>query len=129
MENKFKMTYSAPTKSERDEIEDIRKNYILAPRNDKLDKLKALDKKAKLTPKLLAWTIGIVSLLVFGLGITMILEWKITLWGVIVSVVGIVPTILTFRFYKCIKAKFTAKYKDEILKLSSELLNEDANKD
>lgn len=127
MEEKFKMTYSAPTKSERDEIEDIRKKYILPQKNEKFDRLKALDKKARLTPKLLAWAIGVISILVFGLGITMILEWNIILWGVVVSAAGLIPTVLTYNFYKFIKSNFTKKYKDEILKLSNELLNEDAN--
>lgn len=129
MEEKFKMTYSAPTKSERDEIEDIRKKYIMPQKNEKFDKLKALDKKVRTMPKLLAWIIGVVSILVFGLGITMILEWNIIPWGVVVSAVGLIPTIFTYIFYKLIKSKFTTKYKDEILKLSNELLNEDANKD
>lgn len=125
---KFKFTYSAPTKSERNEIEDIRKNYLPKSQgNKKLQRLKTLDSKVKNTPTILALVVGILGTLIFGLGLTMILEWNISVWGVIVSAVGLVPTILANFVYKSMKDRLTEKYREEILALSEELLNENKN--
>lgn len=123
--NKFKYTYSAPTKSEREQIEDIRKNYL--PKSDKeakMERLKKLDEKVKNIPTIYGLCIGIVGLLIFGLGITMILEWKIVVWGIIISIIGLIPMCLAYPIFSRIKNKLTDKYKKEILDLSEELLNE-----
>lgn len=123
--DKFEYTYSAPTKSEREQIEDIRKNYL--PKSDeenKLEKLKKLDNKVKNIPTIWSLCLGIGGILIFGLGLTMILEWNIVLWGVIVSIIGCIPMGLAYPIYKKTKNKLTEKYKDDILKLSEELLNE-----
>lgn len=125
---KFKFTYFAPTKSERNEIEDIRKNYLPKSQgSEKLQRLKTLDSKVKNTPTILALVAGILGTLIFGLGLTMILEWNILVWGVIVSAVGLVPTILANFVYKSMKGRLTEKYREEILALSEELLNENKN--
>lgn len=122
---KFKMTYSAPTKAERDEIEDIRKSYLPANKeNTKLDELKALDKKVRKTPKLWAYVFGVVFVLVFGLGLTMVLEWKNYVFGVIISLLGVILMTANYFIYKLTTNKLKQKYKDRILSLSEELLNE-----
>lgn len=122
---KFTMTYSAPTKAERNEIEDIRKNYLpKAKENAKLEELKALDKKVKKTPKLWAYVFGVVFVLLFGVGLTMVLEWKRLILGVIISSLGVILMIANYFVYKKIFSKLKLKYKDRILSLSEELLNE-----
>lgn len=122
--NKFKYTYSAPTKSEREQIEDIRKDYLPKSEQEiKLDRLKKLDSKVKNIPTLWGLSIGIIGTLIFGLGLTMILEWNIMIWGVLVSALGLVPVILAYPIFKKIKTQKSNKYKDEILSLSNELLN------
>lgn len=122
---KFNFTYSAPTKSEREEIEDIRKNYLPKAKEDsKLIRLKKLDGMVKDIPMALSLSVGIIGTLIFGLGLTMILEWKIIVFGVIVSILGIIPVALAYFVYKKILYKLTEKHREEILKLSEELLNE-----
>lgn len=122
---KFNFTYSAPTKSEREEIEDIRKNYLPKAKEDsKLIRLKKLDGMVKDIPMALSLSVGIIGTLIFGLGLTMILEWKIIVFGVIVSILGIIPVALAYFVYKKILHKLTEKHREEILKLSEELLNE-----
>lgn len=122
---KFNFTYSAPTKSEREEIEDIRKNYLPKEKADsKLIRLKKLDSMVKNIPMALSLSVGIIGTLIFGLGLTMILEWKIIVFGVILSILGIIPVALAYFVYKKTLHKLTEKYREEILKLSEELLNE-----
>lgn len=122
---KFNFTYSAPTKSEREEIEDIRKNYLPKEKeNNKLIRLKKLDGMVKNIPMAISLSVGIIGTLIFGLGLTMILEWEIIVAGVIVSIFGIIPVVLAHFVYKKLLNKLTEKYREEILKLSEELLNE-----
>lgn len=125
MDNKFKYTYKAPSKEEREEIEDIRKEYLPKDEGEeKLETLRKLDNKVKNTPIIYSLSIGIIGVLVFGLGLTMVLEWNIIIWGVIVSVIGCFIMIPAYFIYKKIKERMVEKYKDKILTLSEELLNE-----
>lgn len=124
--DKFNFTYSAPTKSEREEIEDIRKTYLPKAKLDtKLMRLKKLDSIVKNTPMAISLSLGIVGTLIFGLGMTMVLEWQYVAFGIIVSVLGLVPVDLAYFVYKKILNRLTEKHREEILKLSEELLNEE----
>lgn len=124
--DKFEYTYRAPVKGEREEIEDIRSKYLPKSKEEtKLQRLKRLDSKVNNIPTIWSLCIGIIGTLIFGLGLTMILEWNILVWGVIVSIVGVIPVLLAYPVYRYVTKKVTEKYREEILKLSGELLNED----
>lgn len=123
--DKFEFNYSAPTKSEREQIEDIRKNYLPKDMEEnKLTKLKKLDAYVKNVPTIWGLCIGILGTLIFGLGLTMILEWNILIYGIIVCCVGTIPMLISYPIYLKIKKHLTMRHKDEILNLSNELLNE-----
>lgn len=127
--NGFHYTYSAPTQEERREIMSIRKRYEESEeKEDKLKKLRKLHAKVTTVPQCLAITLGVVGVLLFGFGLTMILEWDIFVWGVVVSVVGFIPVILAHPVYQALIKRNKNKYKDEILRLSDELLNEEQEK-
>lgn len=127
--NKFKFNYSAPTNAERKEIESIRQSYLNeSPSNEKLTKLRKLDHKVRQTPTTIAISFGIICTLIFGLGMTMVLEWHLILWGCIVGFVGFVPLLFTYPIFNALEKHYKAKYSNEILKLSEELLN-DENKE
>lgn len=123
-QEKFEYTYVAPTEAERKEILSIKQNYeIKTPKNEtKLDRLRKLD--AKVTNVAMAYSIslGILGLLIFGLGMSMILEWKLNIYGIIVSLIGIIPIAFAYPTYKRLIKKGKEKYGAEILKLSTELL-------
>ena len=127
-QNKFEYTYSAPTETERREAEEIRKRYQTEPQvGDKLAQLKALDKKAKQPPLILSLTIGILGTLIFGGGMATVLEINFPyheIVGVAISAVGLVPVALAYPIYRIFAKKSKEKYKDEILRLSDEILNE-----
>lgn len=121
----FEYKYSAPTSAERREIESIRNGYL--PEDNKVSKLshlRNLDNKVKNYPTIVSLALGIVSLLIFGLGLTMILEWKIVVWGVLIAFVGLVIMLLVYPIFLKVSNYLKNKYSEEILKISEELLNE-----
>ena len=125
----FNFNYQAPTNEERKEIENIRKNYIKKESTppSKLNQLRNLDKKVKNIPAMLALICGILGTLIFGTGLALILEWDLVFWGVIISVLGVIPAILAYIVYQKSYEHLKNKYSAEILKLSDELLNEQDN--
>lgn len=121
--NDFIFSYSAPTIEERKEIESIRKNYTKpTAEENKLERLRKLDFKVKNIPIIISLILGIVGTLIFGLGLSMILEWYIVLWGVIVCIVGLFPIFFAYPAYRKQTKKLKSKYSEEILSLSDELL-------
>ncbi len=124
--NQFYYKYTAPTEEERKEIDSIRRQY--QPREkaeeSKLDKLRRLDALVKNSAITVSLVLGVVGCLVFGLGLTMILEWERIVAGIIVAVVGSFPMGLAYPVYALILDRNKKKYGAEILSLSEELLNE-----
>lgn len=130
MAKEFKFTYSSPTKDERAEIESIRNSYLEKPeREQKFIELKKLDSKVKNTPVCVSLVFGIVGVLIFGLGLTMVLEWNILVWGIVVMAISLVPIFLAYPVFITISNKLKAKYSQKILNLSEELLNEQKTED
>ena len=128
--NDFEYNYVAPTSEERKEIESIRNAYIKPTASSgKLEKLRRLDFKVKNTPIIVALVMGVVGILTFGVGLTMMLEWNIILWGIVVSIVGLVPVALAYPAYIRIGKNLREKHSQEIICLSDELLNEGKTND
>ena len=123
--NKFNYIYSAPTETERKEIEEIRSQYLPdAKNNEKMERLKALDSFVRNTAKLVAFSFGIFGILVFGLGLSMVLSWGVIVWGSIVCVLGACFVSAAYPLSRIIFQRNKKKYGPEILRLSRELLNE-----
>ena len=105
-------------------IEKIQNSYV-EKKSSKLDELKALDKKAKRPTKIFAYTFGTIGALVLGTG--MCLAMKVIgnsmALGIIIGVIGIALTSVTYPIYKALSNKRKNKYSKQILELSSELLN------
>lgn len=125
--NDFEYKYVAPTSAERKEIENIRDSYIAdnIKQSSKLDYLRKLDSKVRNIPTIISLVIGIVSILIFGLGLTMILEWNLIILGIVISVVGIIPMIANYFVFNMTTKKLKNKYSEEILKISGELLGDE----
>ena len=121
----FNYKHTAPTEVERKEIESIRRQYTEpdTKQESKLEKLRRLDAKVKNTPTIVALVLGVVGCLIFGLGLTTILEWKQMLLGAIVMAVGTVPMIFAYPAYKFTFKRYKKKYGAEIVSLSESLLN------
>lgn len=125
MDKQFNYKYTAPTEEERKEIDSIRRQYAPQEQTEtKLERLRRLDALVKNTATIWALALGIVGALIFGLGLTMILEWNIWLCGILLMVVGFVPMAIAYPVYKAVLKKYKDRYGQEILRLSEELLNE-----
>lgn len=126
--NKFEYSYTAPTSEERKYIESIRGQYAEKSPPTKLERLKELDRKVRNMSKAVAITVGICGTLIFGLGMSMFLEWEMTLWGAIAGAVGCLIAALAYPVYRLVAANLRKKYSAEILRLTDELLWEEGAK-
>ena len=104
--------------------ENIRAAYERNPRAEKLERLRRLNARVKNAAMSIALSLGVVSVLVFGLGMAMTLSWGMIAAGVAVSAAGIVPMALTAPAYNFILRRGKKKYGEEIVRLSEELLDE-----
>ena len=127
MENKeFSYTYRALSEEQKREIADIRRRYS-APADtvSKLERLRRLDAKCKNLCTAISLVVGVLGCLIFGLGLTMILEWGLAVAGAAVCVVGVAAMVPAYPLYRYIHAYCRKTYGAEILRLSEELLGED----
>lgn len=125
MNDKFNYKYVAPTEEERKEIDSIRRQYVPQSKAEsKIERLRRLDSLVKNTAIIWSLVLGVVGTLIFGLGLTMILEWQILPWGIALMVIGSVPIAVAYPVYKSVLKKYKNRYGEEILRLSEELLNE-----
>lgn len=125
-EEKFNYIYSVPTEEERKEILAIRNKYIPSDNVEtKLDILRKLNDKVIKLPKIISIILGIVGVLIFGLGISMVLEWDIVISGVVISAVGVIIACVSYPIYNVILKHNKKKFSNEIIKLSDEILNND----
>ncbi len=125
MSERFNFKYTAPTEAERKEIDSIRRQYSPQEQTEsKMERLRRLDSLVKNTAIIWSLVFGVLGALIFGLGLTMILEWSIWLWGIVLMVIGSVPMAIAYPIYKLLLKKYKNRYGEEILRLSEELLNE-----
>ena len=125
MSNQFNFKYTAPSQEERKEIDSIRRQYAPQEQTEtKMEKLRRLDALVKNTAIIWSLCLGVVGALIFGLGLTMVLEWSVWLWGIALMVIGSVPMAIAYPVYKAVLQKYKNRYGEEILRLSEELLNE-----
>ncbi|MBQ8163057.1 MAG: hypothetical protein IJZ93_01645 [Clostridia bacterium] len=122
MENKdkFEYTYSALSDGEKRQIEDIRKRYEkTSDQKNALEEAKRLDKLVYQLPTLISLTVGIIGTMLFGLGLSLVLEFDMLIVGIVVSVVSLTPIIAAFPIYQHFLKKNKEKYGEKILELLS----------
>ncbi len=120
----FNYKYKALNESEREEIESIRRSYLPKIKSS-IERLRELDGKVKNTPIITSLSLGIIGVLIFGLGLSMILVFDIIIYGIIVMAIGCIPVGVSYPVYLKIYDKQKNKYQEEILSLSEKLLNEE----
>lgn len=118
--NSFSYSYSA---KEQEEIKAIRAKYIPKEEN-KLERLRRLDAGATRKGTITALTLGILSALLLGLGMSCTLVWagKWFIPGIVIGVVGIAGIVSAYPLYKYLVRKERARLTQEILQLTDELL-------
>lgn len=121
MSEPFEYTYHAPTEAEREEIESIRREYLPSG-SDQLAELKKLDRRVRRAPKALAVVLAVAGALVFGGGLSLVLEMESYAVGSLVALVGIGIILAVAPIYRAVLERNRKKYADRIVKLSDELL-------
>lgn len=103
-----------------------------APKDtSKVVALRKLDHKAKLPATIFTYTLGIVSALVFGVG--MCLAMKVIgsgslfsfVSGIIIGVIGMIGMGVNLPIYNKLRAKGKQKYAFEIIQLAKEISDEE----
>ena len=109
--------------------ESIAKEY--APKdNSKIIALKKLDNRAKLPATVLAYSCGIISVLVFGTGLCLAMQvigngMTGMISGIIIGIAGITGCGVNYPIYKKILEKGKQKYAFEIVELAKQISKEE----
>lgn len=116
----FTYNYSA---SQQAEIKKIREKYIPKEEN-KMEKLRRLDESATKAGTLGALTVGIISVLMFGIGMCCTMVWADTMFipGIIIGVIGMIGIACAYPLYSYITKRKREKLAPEIMRLTDELM-------
>lgn len=117
----FNYTYSA---SQQAEIKGIREKYMPPTKEeDKMEQLRRLDRSVTKTGTAVSIVVGIISTLVFGVGMCCTMVWEgLMVPGIIVGVVGIIGIVSAYPLYIYITKKQREKVAPEIMRLTDELM-------
>lgn len=130
-ENKFFYTYSAKDKNE---VEKIREKYIekTDEKEDKMERLRRLDKSVTQKAQMISLTLGIIGLLILGIGMSLIMtelsqmlgipEQLNNILGIVIGLIGCVFTGIAYPIYNIVVKRERAKIAPEILRLTDELM-------
>ncbi|MBQ8311567.1 MAG: hypothetical protein IJX80_11205 [Clostridia bacterium] len=127
-QNAFSYTYSA---KEQAELKRIREKY--APREeDKMERLRRLDKGVTQKAQTVALTLGVIGVLVLGFGMSLAMSEfaailgshrdMALLLGIVIGVVGGVIAGLAYPMYHIVANRERKKVAPEILRLTDELM-------
>ncbi len=132
-DSNFNYSYSSLSANEKKQVENIKSKYETHEESKDFQTLQKLDKKVKHTPKIIAFLLGGIGTLIFGTGFSMIMEWNLLLFGIIIGIVGLLLVIIAYPVYTWVQSKFKKNYGTQILELSDKLLKQnetnEANKD
>lgn len=111
-------------------LDNIKQKYEIKERT-KLDDLRSLDKKVYFKPRLLSYILGSLFSIIMGLGMSIVMTdfsyisiFNRYIVGIIIGVIGLIVCLINYPLYKYVLNKRKCKYRDEILKLSNELISE-----
>ena len=102
--------------------ESIAKDY--APKeNSKIKALRKLDNRAKLPATIFTYSCGIISSLVFGLGMSLAMKviGNSMALGIIIGIIGMIGCGVNYPIYKRMLANGKAKYAYEIVELARQI--------
>lgn len=118
----FTYTYSAP---QQEEIKRIREKYAPPTQEeDKMERLRKLDRDVTKPGLIAALVVGIVSTLVMGLGMCCTMVWGKTLFvpGIMIGVAGILGICAAYPLYIRVTKRQRDKLTPEIMRLTDELM-------
>ncbi len=105
-------------------------NEYSVKNTSKVVALKKLDRKAKRLSDVVAYTVGILSALILGVGMCLCMgqigsgSTAAFIVGIAVGTIGIVGAALNYPLFKLLRGKGKAKYGNDILLLAKEIAEE-----
>lgn len=103
-----------------------------APKDtSKVVALKKLDRKAKSKANIFAYTFGVITALVLGLGLCLSMKVIgdgssfIMAVGIVIGIIGIIGVCINYPIYKKLLASGKQKYAFEIMQLAKEISEEE----
>lgn len=118
----FTYTYSA---TQQEEIKRIREKYTPPTQEeDKMERLRKLDRDVTKPGLIAALAVGIVSTLVMGFGMCCTIEWGERLFvpGIVIGVIGIIGICAAYPLYIRVTKRQRDKLAPEIMRLADELM-------
>ncbi|MBQ7821228.1 MAG: hypothetical protein IJ391_02995 [Clostridia bacterium] len=117
----FNYAYSA---KQQKEIMNIRKKYALNDEEDKMERLRRLDRSVTQKGSIVSIVVGIIGALVLGVGMSCALVWSDMLFipGIIIGIAGIGIVSLAYPLYSRITKKERERLAPEIIRLTDELM-------
>lgn len=116
------MTNYTPNEQDKIRAERIRRQYIAREANA-AEKLAELDSRVKTPGRTVSIVIGIIGALIMGAGMSMIMVWNNMTTGLIISVPGMIAALAAYPVYELITNSRKQKYADEIIRLSSDIID------
>ncbi len=116
------------TSAEIKKVEQL-KEYYGERKTDKFDKLMALHRKVERPANIFAYTFGILSALILGVGMCLamrVIGDTVAFFmplGIVIGLLGIAGVSVNYFLYKRILMARKEKYSKEILEISDEILN------
>lgn len=111
------------------EVKNIREKYISEKKNtdDKLTRLKKLDASTKKPARIAASVIGVISTLIFGLGMCFTTVWYEDLFvaGILIGILGLFGIASAYPIYMGITKKQREKVASKVVKLADEIIEEE----
>lgn len=115
----FAYTYSS---KQQEEVRSIREKYI-PKEEDKMAQLRKLDESATRPGTYIAITVGVISTLIFGVGLCCVMVWKdYFVIGIIIGILGMIGIASAYPLFHKITKKQREKLAPEIIKLTDELM-------
>ncbi|MDD6142812.1 MAG: hypothetical protein PUD16_04900 [bacterium] len=116
----FSYTYSAKQQAE---IQEIRKKY-LPKEEDKLTQLRKLDEQPVRKACSVSLTVGIISSLILGFGMSCCMVWggKWFVPGIMVGLIGLAGCAAAYPLYQYVVKKERRKIAPRVIALTDELM-------
>lgn len=128
----YRYTYRACTPEQKKEAESILRQYQ-ATTDDALsdfERLQKIQKHMQSTLIVFGLSMGIIGCLLFGGGLSAVLlksdVLPLLIAGLVLCAVGAVVMAITYPVYKTMQKRLQAKYKDEIVRLCKQVLDEES---
>lgn len=118
--NSFAYTYSA---KQQEEIKSIRQKYLPKEKEEsKMEQIRRLDAGVTRKSSVLSLIIGVLSALIFGVGMCCCLVWNLFIPGTIIGIIGIAGIASAYPVYMRITEKERERIAPEIIRLTDELM-------